>query len=376
MTDSERSLRRQLIAFAQFTTRSLGEADVTSLMTDACLRARSGIGVTHAKLLEYLPQRDRLLMRAGVGWKEGYVGQYEVAPDIESPIGHAFSFSEPVAISDYRTDGIYRYPDLLKVHGCVASLNVPLKTDSGMFGVIEVDSTSARTFSDDDIYFLTGLGNTMAQAIQLRRAVQSMEKALEAKQLLVREMNHRIKNNLSLVGAMLSLQARRFGDQTMREEMAKAVTRINNLALVHDRLQLFSSTETRMDAATHFKELGDLLRSLLPPGVSLTTKCSGSIEGDCLEALTLMTNELVTNAAKHAFNGRDSGEIEILYRDEGPGWRLRVSDNGNGQASDAAARSGSFGHQLLATLAARVNAEISVKTDDGTTVEIFSGVRN
>ncbi len=116
-----------------------------------------------------------------------------------------------------------------------------------------------------------------------------------------------------------------------------------------------------MDAATHFKELGDLLRSLLPPGVELTTKCSGSIEVIALEALTLMTNELVTNAAKHAFNGRDSGEIEILYRTEGPGWRLRVSDNGNGQATDAAARSGSFGHQLLATLAARVNAEISVK---------------
>ncbi len=67
MVDSDRTLRRQLIAFSQFTTRSLGEADVESLMTDACLRARSGIGVTHAKLLEYLPDRDRLLMRVGVG---------------------------------------------------------------------------------------------------------------------------------------------------------------------------------------------------------------------------------------------------------------------------------------------------------------------
>jgi hypothetical protein len=86
-------LRRQLATFAQFTGRALGERNVGALMLDACLRARAGIGVSHAKLLEYLPKRDRLLLRSGVGWKEGYVGQYEVAPDPRTPIGHAFVFS-------------------------------------------------------------------------------------------------------------------------------------------------------------------------------------------------------------------------------------------------------------------------------------------
>jgi hypothetical protein len=76
----ERTLRRQLVAFAQFTTRSLTEADIPSLMLDACLRARVGMDVTHAKLLEYLPESDRLILRAGVGWKEGYVGHYQVPP--------------------------------------------------------------------------------------------------------------------------------------------------------------------------------------------------------------------------------------------------------------------------------------------------------
>ena len=68
----EQNLRRQLTAFAQFTTRSLGERNIDALMLDACIRARAGLGVTHAKLLEYLPDRDRLLLRSGVGWKEGY----------------------------------------------------------------------------------------------------------------------------------------------------------------------------------------------------------------------------------------------------------------------------------------------------------------
>ena len=375
--DSAKTLRRQLVAFAQFTTRSLGERDIDSLMTDACVRARAGLAVTHAKLLEFLPERDVLLLRAGVGWKKGYVGQYQVAPDIDTPIGHAFALSEAVPISDYSKETFYQYPELLRSHDCVASLNVPLRTDRGNFGVLEVDHTSSRTFSDDDIYFLTGLGNTVARAIELRRALQASAAALDDKQLLIREMNHRIKNNLSLVAAMLSLQARRFADDNARNELGNAVARINNLALVHDRLQLFTSSVTTVDAASHFQDLCAMLRSLLPPGVSLLTRCSGSIAGDCIESLTLIVNELVTNAAKYAFASRESGEIVVGYREDGAGWRLWVQDDGCGLPQDYRCRDRkSFGSLLLATLAYRVNAELNFICEGGTRVEVSCGVTN
>jgi two-component sensor histidine kinase len=371
----EQTLRRQLTAFAQFSTRSLGESNIDALMLDACLRSRAGLNVTHAKLLEYLPDRDRLLLRAGVGWKDGYVGQYQVAPDTTTPIGHAFAFSEPVPITDYASEQLYQYPSILKEHGCVASLNVPLRTDRGNFGVLEVDHTSARSFSVDDISFLTGLGNTVARAVELRRALQVMAAALDEKQLLIREMNHRIKNNLSLVGAMLSLQARRLPEASVREELSRAVSRINNLALVHDRLQMFSSSITIVDAAPHFQDLCEMLRSLLPAGVALTSRCSGSIAGDCVESLTLIANELVTNAAKYAFEGRDSGEIVLGYRQEGAGWRLWVQDDGNGLPADHEVQGGnSFGRLLLATLTSRVNADITYSSKGGTRVDVVCGV--
>ena len=372
---AEQTLRRQLTAFAQFSTRSLGESNIDSLMMDACLRSRAGLNTTHAKLMEYLPDRDMLLLRAGVGWKEGYVGQYQVAPDIDTPIGHAFALSEPVPISDYSGEKVYRYPAILKEHGCVASLNVPLRTDRGNFGVLEVDHTSPRSFSADDVHFLTGLGNTVARAVELRRALHAMETALDEKQFLIREMNHRIKNNLSIVGAMLSLQARRLGDASVRSELAKAVARINNLALVHDRLQLFTSSVTKVDATPHFQELCEMLRSLLPAGVALIPRCSGSIAGDCIESLTLIANELVTNAAKYAFAGRDKGEIVLGYRQEGAGWRLWVHDDGHGLPPDHDSSAGkSFGRLLLATLASRVNAEITYASQGGTKVDVFCGV--
>jgi two-component system, sensor histidine kinase PdtaS len=344
-------------------------------MTDACLRARAGVDVTHAKLLEYLPSRDRLILRAGVGWKQGYVGHYEVPPDLDTPIGHALALSEPVPVSDYDTQTKFRYPALLRDHGCVSSVNVPVQTDSGSFGVLEVDHTSARTFTGDDIYFLTGLGNTIAQAVELKRALRAMEAAVDAKQLLVQEMNHRIKNNLSLVGAMLSLQARRFSDALMREELGKAVSRINNLSLVHDRLQAFTSGGARMDAAAHFQQLCEMLRSLVPAGVALTAKCSGTLPGDCVEALTLIANELVTNAAKYAFPQGVSGTIIVGFREEGVGWRLWVEDDGAGLPPDHDNRSrNSFGRLLVATLASRVNAEVTYALTKGTRVDVSRGV--
>jgi two-component sensor histidine kinase len=377
MSSDDQGLRRQLTAFAQFTTRALGETDLEALMTEACIRARAGLAMSHAKLLEYLPNRDRMLLRAGVGWKPGYVGVYEVPPDIDTPIGHAFALSEPVAMSDYRAPNpAYRYPAILVEHDCVASLNVPVRADANVFGVLEVDHTSPRAFSDDDISFLTGLGNTIGQAIVLRRALQAMQRTVDEKVLLMREMNHRIKNNLSLVAAMLSLQGRRFADPSVRDELNNAVARIHNLALVHDRLQLFTSTVREIDAASHFRDLCEMLRSLLPTGIELITSCTGTIAGDNVESLTLITNELVTNAAKYAFPGRTTGRVVVGYRQEGAGWRLWVRDDGEGMSESSAQRvGGSFGQQLLGILASRVNAEVKVSTGRGTSVEVFCGVK-
>jgi two-component sensor histidine kinase len=118
-----------------------------------------------------------------------------------------------------------------------------------------------------------------------------------------------------------------------------------------------------------------MLRSLLPAGVGLTPKCSGLIVGDYVEALTLIANELVTNAAKYAFIGRDEGEIVLGYREEGAGWRLWVQDNGRGLPADHHSHSrNSFGQQLVAVLASRISAEVTYTSDEGTRVEVHYGL--
>lgn len=374
MSEREATLQRQLTAFANFTSRALKDGHIGPLLTDACVRARSGLNMTHAKILEYIPERDRLLLRAGLGWKEGYVGVYEVAPDLDTPIGRAFALCEPVAIGDYADRGGFRYPSILEDHGCVASINVPVQTERGVFGVLEVDHVKTYEFHPDDIAFMTGLGNTIAQVIELKRSTYAMQKALEDKATLLREMHHRIKNNLGIVSALLRLQGKTL-PETFRAEFQSAATRINNLALVHDRLQLFTSSFSQVDAGAHFKELCEMLRSLLPAGIALETHCSGTIAGDNVEALTLITNELVTNAAKYAFDGRDNGKVVVGYHNAGAGWRLWVEDDGKGLGSTHQSEDPkSFGTQLIKMMAARLNAELRVTSMGGTRVEVSAGL--
>jgi two-component sensor histidine kinase len=161
----------------------------------------------------------------------------------------------------------------------------------------------------------------------------------------------------------------------VRDELSKAVSRINNLSLVHDRLQAFTSGDARMDAAAHFQQLCEMLRSLVPAGTTLTSNCTGTLAGDCVESLTLITNELVTNAAKYAFTERERGEILVGFREEGAGWRLWVQDDGVGLPPDHEERSkNSFGRMLVATLASRVNAEVIYSHTKGTRVDVTRGI--
>jgi nitrate/nitrite-specific signal transduction histidine kinase len=125
-----------------------------------------------------------------------------------------------------------------------------------------------------------------------------------------------------------------------------------------------------------FRDLCDMFRSLLPPGIMLTQRCSGWIQGDCVESLTLIANELVTNAAKYAFGGREQGEIILGYREQGAAWSMWVADNGAGIPHQPQVAAAGFGQQLIETLAARISAQLSYSTTEagGTRVEIFAGL--
>src|SRR5690349_1104777 len=169
--------------------------------------------VTHikrAKVMRYRPERGDLLIEAGVGWNPGVVGRATLAVDHRSPAGRAYQTAAPVAIHNFSETSEYRLPDLLREHGIVSLLNVPVMINGFTWGVLEIDSTSPTIFDEWDIGFLSVLANVMGTCLALHEAgdnnVEAVaERARERAQaaMAFRELQHRVKNNLQMIIAFL-----------------------------------------------------------------------------------------------------------------------------------------------------------------------------
>jgi GAF domain-containing protein len=116
--------------------------------------------------MEYIPAETRLLVRAGVGWDEGVVGNATVGADLASPAGYALRTGKPVISNHLENEQRFRTPELLIEHGIRRAMNVILQGDGSPFGVLEVDSRSEGEFSEHDIAFLQGAANILGMAIE------------------------------------------------------------------------------------------------------------------------------------------------------------------------------------------------------------------
>jgi GAF domain-containing protein len=164
---------------AEFGRKALQPGDFDALLQEACERTAEGVGVEHAKILEYRPETDDLLVRAGTGWAENVVGGARLSADMTSPPGRAFRTDQAVFIEDIRATNEFEYSQLLRAHGVVALVNVPINTDNFTFGVLEADGDAPRRFSDDDRNFLLGFANLVAAAVERKRYAEDLSAAAE-----------------------------------------------------------------------------------------------------------------------------------------------------------------------------------------------------
>lgn len=172
--------------------------------------------------------------------------------------------------------------------------------------------------------------------LRLRDAEAEKEALLQQKDLLFKELNHRVKNNLQLISSLLSMQSRRIADPQARAEFATAQQRVRTIANLHSKLY----REERLGSVngrTYLDDLCDQLRALLlaeRPNVSLVAR-GGDFEMDIDQAtsLGLIINELVSNAAKHAFKPGQAGNIFVELKRGGGQCVLCVSDDGCGTSA-------------------------------------------
>jgi two-component sensor histidine kinase len=198
-------------------------------------------------------------------------------------------------------------------------------------------------------------------------------KAAEQRYLdLFDELNHRVKNNLTIVSSLLTLQSRTASARA-REELLKAVGRIETIADVHASLYRQRSLET-VDLPAYLGTLCERLsQSLLDQDrVRIEVRAAAAqVALDQAVTLGIIVNELVTNAAKHAYAPPASGAVVVHFDAVPEGWRLAVTDEGPGVASQAPRGAAGLGMRLVRSLAEQLGGRLEIHSNGGACFEIL-----
>jgi two-component sensor histidine kinase len=269
--------------------------------------------------MRYRPERGDLIVEAGVGWNPGVVGHATLGIDNRSPPGRAVQIAGPIAIEDLPNDREFRYSGLLRDHGIVSLLNVPVMIDGRVWGVLEIDTEQNIRFEQWDIDFLSTLANMLGNALARQ---ESDAKYVEATaqnsrdqtrtEIVLRELQHRVKNNLQIIVGFLAVKRREAQSPETREMLGSVIGRVQAIALAHDLLSSGGDTSS--------VDFADYLRTLCAnidpnhPGIDIEVQAEhATIPIDRAVPAGLVVNELVTNAIKHAF-GNAGGKIRIAFK--------------------------------------------------------------
>lgn len=334
--------------------------------TDLCAQ---GLQARFAKVLEYLPDENRLMVRAGVGWAPGTIDIVSLAADMGSPAGYAYQTGETIISNHLEVETRFRTPQLLAEHGVRRAINVLIEKGGegkAFFGVLEVDSADPGQFDQADADFLAGFAGLLGIAIERQQADAALQEALEHQALLTREMSHRVKNSLTSVVGLLRVQARSAQSQDVKNALEDASLRVATIAQVHDHLWR-SSHVGFVELADFMSELCKKLKSTTE---GHTLHCHADpmlISADHAIPLGLLINELLTNAVKYAYPG-GTGKIEINAREVDGHLQVEVSDQGIGlpDGFDIDQPRNSLGFKVITGLARQLQGNLTVASNGPT----------
>jgi two-component sensor histidine kinase/Tfp pilus assembly protein PilF len=196
----------------------------------------------------------------------------------------------------------------------------------------------------------------------------------EEKELLLKEIHHRVKNNLQVISSLLGIQYRSIKDDKAKKAIQEGRTRVHSMALIHQDLYKTSNL-AGIDMKSYLTKLcHDLFKTykISESDIELITEIESiTLDVDSVIPIGLILNELITNALKYAFPNNRSGKIVIKFKEINNMLNLTVSDNGVGFNTDKSDKSEkSFGHTLIRAFKTKLDANVSIVSKDGTTVKM------
>jgi PAS domain S-box-containing protein len=198
---------------------------------------------------------------------------------------------------------------------------------------------------------------------QRREREDALRAALEARNVLMREADHRIKNSLQLVVSLLSIQLSKLQDSASRQALGDAIARVQAIASAHRTLE--RSPDLRViEVDTMLAELCAYVGSLNPAvAIHFIGQSGASLDAEQAIPLGLIASELLTNALRHAFSPGQTGEVSLTIGAEGGGINLVVADHGKGLPLGA--RRSGLGSSVIAALSKQIGASIATQSSPG-----------
>jgi PAS domain S-box-containing protein len=230
---------------------------------------------------------------------------------------------------------------------------------------------SAQTFKLGNQY----LGLSVVRDISERQAAKELITAsLAEKEILLREIHHRVKNNLQVISGLLNLQSHYINDESVRSIYKESQNRIKTMALIHEGFYQHDDL-ARINLAEYMRDLTEnLLASYMVKKEAIDLILDiPDIEMNLDTAIPcgLIVNELISNSMKHAFPGKRTGKIGISMAEQGEGYSLTISDDGVGFPEGVHFRKvKSMGMQLVTVLAEQLGGEVRYSGENGTSFTV------
>jgi two-component sensor histidine kinase len=240
---------------------------------------------------------------------------------------------------------------------------------------INIVSEGAQDYLVKDQIDKQMLSKSIKYSIRRKNIENQLQISIEDKELLLRELHHRVKNNLMIISSLLNLQSTYIKDEESKKIFKDSQNRARSMALIHERL--YQSTDLkRIDFGDYIRTLANDIYHTYVMDTNLI-KLNVDVEDIRLDIdisipLGLILNELVTNSLKHAFPQGSPGEIDIILHTQDKKYLLEVKDNGIGFTEDIDYKNtDSLGLRLVTNLTDQIEGEIEFNNKLGTSFKII-----
>ncbi|MBI5680894.1 MAG: GAF domain-containing protein [Methanobacterium sp.] len=275
------------------------------------------------------------------------------------------------------------------INDCNTSyIALPIFSGVKIYGVLNICSEHKEPFDSNEVTLLGKLVEDIGFALhnikieaQHKIAEEKIKKSLEEKEVLLKEIHHRVKNNMQIVSSLLRLQSRYIDDKKTFELFRDSQNRVKTMSLVHEKLYQ-SEDLSVIDFEEYIKSLiNDLFRSYgITRGIILPQVSADNISFDVSTAIPcgLIINEIVTNSIKHAFPNGKKGTITVdLHSNGDDSYVLTVSDDGIGFPEDIDYKNTkSLGLHLVMALTDQIHGNIEMVKNKGTKFKITFNTGN